>query len=82
MNSMDSGKDHQLKMQLIHSYIEYLKYGMANFMLVKSSVIYQRLLTVHHEILIMKFHYYRCQEENINWFKSYSSNREEGEIKH
>jgi hypothetical protein len=39
MNSMVLGKDRQLKLQLVHSYIVYLEVGIANFMLVEYCVI-------------------------------------------
>jgi hypothetical protein len=32
---------------------------------------------VNHEILIMKLQYYGLQEQNINWFKSYLTNRKQ-----
>jgi len=40
-------------------------------------VTYQRLLTVNHEILLTKLHFYGIQGITIDWFGTYLTNRKQ-----
>ena len=47
------------------------------YMFEEYSVTYQRLLTVNHEILLTKLHFYGIQGITIDWFGTYLTNRKQ-----
>jgi hypothetical protein len=46
-------------------------------MLVEYSVIWQKLLSVNHKILLTKLHFFGIQGETASWFRAYLTDRKQ-----